>query len=218
MTVRFGAFALDTGARVLVRGGANIHLSPKAFDVLEILVARRPNVVSKDVLLETVWAGKAVEEANLAIVVGEIRKALGDDPKAPEIVVTVARRGYRFAAATTGSEAAAPAEYPRWWLVWNDRTLPLREGENVIGRHPASTVWLNVASVSRMHACISAGPDGAFIEDRDSRNGTLVNGRRTSSRRALIDGDRLTIGAEELVFREWSDEAAATEPVRPARK
>lgn len=217
MTVRFGAFALDTGARVLLRGGTNIHLSPKAFDVLEILVARRPNVVTKDVLLETVWAGKAVEEANLAIAVGEIRKALGDDPKAPEIVVTVARRGYRFAAATTGSEAAAPAEYPRWWLVWNDRTMPLREGENVIGRHPASTVWLNVGSVSRLHAAVTAGARGVTIEDRDSRNGTLVNGRKISSARALIDGDRITIGAEELVFREWSDEQAGTEPVRPSR-
>ena len=221
MTVRFGAFALDPGARTLLRDGAGVHLSPKAFDVLEILVARRPNVVSKDVLLETVWAGKAVEEANLAIAVGEIRKALGDDPKAPEIVVTVARRGYRFAAPTIGTDAAEAApstEFPRWWLVWNERTLPLREGENVVGRHPASSVWLNVASVSRLHARITAGAQSVTIEDRESRNGTLVNGRKISAARTLIDGDRITIGAEELTFREWSDEKAGTEPVRQGQR
>ena len=213
MTVQFGPFALDTGARALLRDGASVHLSPKAFDVLEILVARRPNVVGKDVLLETVWPDKAVEEANLAIAVGEIRKALGDDPKAPSMVVTVSRRGYRFAAPTTETDAAPVTEYPRWWLVWNDRTLPLREGENVIGRHPASTVWLNVPSISRVHARISADGKRVAIEDRDSRNGTLVNGKRIAAARALIDGDRITIGAEELVFREWSDDSAGTEPV-----
>ena len=88
MRVRFGSCVLDSGAREVRRGDAAVHLSPKAFDVLEILVARRPNVVSKDILLEEVWPGKVVEEANLAIVVGEIRKALGDDPRAPAMVIT----------------------------------------------------------------------------------------------------------------------------------
>jgi DNA-binding winged helix-turn-helix (wHTH) protein len=218
VTVRFGAFALDAGTRELLRDGTAVHLSPRAFDVLEILVARRPNVVSKDVLLETVWSGKTVEEANLAIAVGEIRKALGDDPKAPTIVVTVPRRGYRFAAPATETDAAPSTEYPRWWLVWNERTLPLREGENVIGRHPASTVWLNVASVSRVHARITADGQRVSIEDRESRNGTIVNGKRIVAARLLIDGDRITIGAEELTFREWSDDKAGTEPVRKSQK
>ena len=218
MTVRFGAFALDAGTRQLLRDGTAVHLSPKAFDVLEILVARRPNVVAKDVLLETVWPAKAVEEANLAIAVGEIRKALADDPKAPTIVVTVSRRGYRFAAPTSETDAAPATEYPRWWLVWNERTMPLREGENVIGRHPASTVWLNVSSVSRIHARIIADGRRVTIEDRDSRNGTVVNGKRIAAARQLIDGDRVTVGAEELVFREWSDESAGTEPVAKSQK
>src|SRR5215218_4451421 len=102
MRIEFGSFLLDSGSRELLKHGypaaGPVHLSPKAFDILEILVARRPNVVSKDVLLAEVWPGKVVEEANLAIVVGEIRKALGDDPKSPAIVLTVSRRGYRFAA------------------------------------------------------------------------------------------------------------------------
>src|SRR5688500_12561929 len=150
MKVRFGSFMLDSGARQLLKGRESVHLSPKAFDFLEILIARRPNVVSKEVLLDEVWPGKVVEEANLAIAVGEVRKALGDDPRAPVLVVTVARRGYRFAAEVEDLEAPAARTpqglYPRWWLTWHDTALPLREGDNIIGRHPASAIWINGAS------------------------------------------------------------------------
>jgi hypothetical protein len=195
MRVRFGSCVLDSGARELRRGDGPVHLSPKAFDILEILVARRPNVVTKDVLLDEVWPGKVVEEANLAIVVGEIRKALGDDARQPE--------------------EARDGGYVRWWLAWHDKTLPLREGENLVGRHPASDVWINGSSVSRTHARIVAGPDGVVIEDRGSRNGTFVEGERIAAPHALVDGCAVTFGSERATFRQWSDEAAVgTEPVR----
>jgi DNA-binding winged helix-turn-helix (wHTH) protein len=214
LRVRFGPFALDSGARELLKGGIPLHLSPKAFDILEILLARRPNVVSKEVLLEQVWPDKVVEEANLAIAVGEIRRALGDDSKSPTIVLTVSRRGYRFAADAQDVEAHA-AGSERWWLVWGDKTLPLREGENLVGRHPSSTVWLNDNSVSRTHARITAGPAGVTIEDCGSRNGTFVEGRKLEARHVLVDGSTVTFGSETVTFREWSDDAAAgTEPVR----
>jgi DNA-binding winged helix-turn-helix (wHTH) protein len=219
MKVRFGPFTLDSGARALLKDGVAVHLSPKAFDVLEILAARRPNVVSKDVLLAEVWPGKVVEEANLAMAVGEIRKALGDDSKSPAIVVTVARHGYRFAAELQDLDAADPAStddtYPRWWLTWNDKALPLREGENLVGRHPASRIWINAASVSRTHARIVVSPDGASIEDRGSRNGTFVDGRKVTGPHHLVDGSEVTFGSERVTFRQWSDaEALGTEPVR----
>lgn len=214
MRVRFGPFALDSGARELLNGGVPLHLSPKAFDILEILLARRPNVVSKELLLEEVWPDKVVEEANLAIAVGEIRRALGDDSKSPTIVLTVSRRGYRFAADAQDVDVAA-AGYERWWLTWRDKTLPLREGENLVGRHPSSTVWLNDNSVSRTHAKITVGPAGVTIEDCGSRNGTFVEGTKLEARHVLVDGSRVTFGSETVTFREWSDEAAAgTEPVR----
>lgn len=219
MKVRFGPFTLDSGARALLRDGSPVHLSPKAFDVLEILAARRPNVVSKDVLLAEVWPGKVVEEANLAMAVGEIRKALGDDSKSPAIVVTVARHGYRFAADLQDLDAGEPASsddtYPRWWLTWNDKALPLREGENLVGRHPASRIWINAASVSRTHARIVVSPAGASIEDRGSRNGTFVDGRKVTGPHLLVDGSEVTFGSERVTFRQWSDaEALGTEPVR----
>lgn len=235
MRIRFGSFVFDSGSRELVQQPSRaaaashpIHLSPKAFDVLEILVARRPNVVYKEMLLGEVWPGKVVEEANLAIVIGEIRKALGDDPKAPAIVLTVPRRGYRFAATCepanaagtfageNGSgEAQAGVQLVRSWLTWNDKTLPLHHGENYVGRHPACTIWINAASVSRNHARIVATADTVLIEDRGSRNGTFVDGKKITAPHVLVDGSTVTFGSEVATFRQWSDDAAAgTEPVR----
>lgn len=224
MRIRFHQFVLDTGARELLRDGAPglrgsarpVHLSPKAFDILQILVERRPNVVSKETLMAEVWRDKVVEEANLAIVVGEVRKALGDDSKSPAIVVTVPRHGYRFAADSVElDDRSSAATYLRWWLTWNDKTLPLREGENLVGRHPASPVWINATSVSRTHARIVISGGTVSIEDCGSRNGTMVEGRRITGPRALVDGDTVVLGSEIVIFRQWSDEAAVgTEPVR----
>ena len=224
MRIRFGSFLLDSGSRELrnLDRAAPIHLSPKAFDVLDVLVARRPNVVSKDVLLHEIWGAKVVEEANLAIAVGEIRKALDDDPKSPRIVVTVPRHGYRFAADAEDLDAARAAsgrDGVRCWLTWKDATLPLRDGDNAVGRHPASAVWIHAGSVSRAHARIFATPSGMMVEDRGSRNGTFVDGVRITTPHLLVDGNTVTFGSEETVFREWSDSAAAgTEPVARPRK
>jgi len=243
MRVRFGSFVLDSGSREVLKygtsstpadasriqeptshGGTAVHLSPKAFDILEILIARRPNVVGKDVILQEVWPDKVVEEANLAIAVGEIRKALGDDPKSPSIVLTVSRRGYRFAADAQDLERreTGPSgrdSYVRWWLTWNDKTLPLREGENLVGRHPASAVWINGSSVSRTHARILVTPADVSIEDRGSRNGTFVDGSRIVGPHVLVDGSTVVFGSEKAVFRQWLDDAAVgTEPVRGERK
>jgi DNA-binding winged helix-turn-helix (wHTH) protein len=227
MRVAFDSFVLDSGSRELLRYGAAaasaVHLSPKAFDVLEILVARRPNVVSKDVLLAEVWPGKVVEEANLAIVVGEIRKALGDDPKSPAILLTVSRRGYRFAAdardVADSNRSPARRDLVRCWLTWEDKTLQLREGENIVGRHPASAVWINAGSVSREHARIMVTASEVTVEDSNSRNGTFVDRKRIAAPHVLVDGRMLTFGSEETCFRQWSDSAAAgTEPVSRAKK
>lgn len=218
MKVRFGPFTLDSGTRQLQKGREGVHLSPKAFDILEILIARHPNVVSKEVLLDEVWPGKVVEEANLAMVVGEVRRALGDDSKSPTLLVTVARRGYRFAAEVEDlvRPAATHPEklYPRWWLTWHDTPLPLREGDTIVGRHPASGIWINAASVSRSHAKITISPAGVTITDLGSRNGTFVNGKRLDGPHPLLDGAEVTFGSERATFRQWSDdEAAGTEPV-----
>ena len=215
MRVRFGPFEFDPATRQLLQAGVPVRLSPKSFDLLQILIECRPALVTKTELQDRLWPDAVVLEANLGNAVAEIRKALGDDPRSPKYVWTVSRRGYRFAAeveAVGGSDAARPV---RWWLMWNETILPLAEGKNVVGRHPGSGLWIDAASVSREHAHIVVTGGRATVEDRGSTNGTFVNGKRLAARHPLVDGTKVTFGSEETVFREWSDTAAApTERVR----
>ena len=82
--------------RQLTRAGREIHLEPKAFELLSALVLERPKALSKADLQERLWPGTFVAEANLSNLVAEIRAALGDPARAPLFVRTVHRFGYAF--------------------------------------------------------------------------------------------------------------------------
>jgi DNA-binding winged helix-turn-helix (wHTH) protein/Tfp pilus assembly protein PilF len=97
----FGDFTVDVGERQLLRGTSVIRLSPKAFDVLVVLVGQPHHLVTKDELLARVWPESFVEEGILAVHVSALRKALGDDARPPAYIETVARSGYRFVASVT---------------------------------------------------------------------------------------------------------------------
>jgi DNA-binding winged helix-turn-helix (wHTH) protein len=217
MKVRFGPFVFDSTTRQVLEGSRPVHVSPKSFDLLQVLLEHRPALVTKAELQDRVWPDVAVVEANVANAIAEIRRVLGDDPKAPKYVSTVSRRGYRFCAdAEPLGDAAAPQRqrFLRWWLNWKGTTLPLSEGENIVGRHPASDVWINATSVSREHARIVIEAGHAAIEDSGSTNGTYVDGTKIGGRHSLVDGNSVTFGSEKTTFGVWSDEAAArTEPV-----
>jgi DNA-binding winged helix-turn-helix (wHTH) protein/Flp pilus assembly protein TadD len=108
--VKFDSFILDVPAQRLTRDGVVVNLTPKAFDVLRVLVDAGGRVVSKDELLQTVWKDSFVEEGNLKVTVSVLRKALGDGER---FIETVPRRGYRFAAAEDErSGAVRPAMGP----------------------------------------------------------------------------------------------------------
>ena len=77
-------------------GDAMVRLPPKAFTVLRLLMAQAGQLVTKEALLEAVWAGAVVGEAVLTVCIGEVRRALGDTAQAPQFIQTVHRRGYRF--------------------------------------------------------------------------------------------------------------------------
>ena len=96
MQVSFGKFVLDLDSRELRRGAEPVRLSPKAFQLLEILVANRPKALSKADLQDRLWPDTFVVEKNLANLVSEIRQALGDSPSAPGFIRTVPRYGYAF--------------------------------------------------------------------------------------------------------------------------
>ena len=215
MNVVFGPFTFDSDTRQLLRDERAVHLSPKAFDLLQLLLERRPSVVTKAEVLERVWPGTFVEEANLTVLVAEIRRALDDDPKAPTFIRTVHGRGYAFSGGaedlgTSGPEAEPPV---RCWVTWRENTRPLAAGGNTVGRDPGCDVWIDARGVSRRHARISVAPDAITLEDLASTNGTFLGNERVTAARPLADGDAIALGPELLTFRVWSEGPLATERV-----
>jgi DNA-binding winged helix-turn-helix (wHTH) protein len=209
MRVQFGDITLDSASRQLVRAGAPIHLSPKAFDLLCSLLEMRPSAVSKNQLFELIWPGTFVVEANLTVLVTELRRALGDDPHTPRFIRTVHKHGYAFCGEATEMASPPPArDALRVWLLWNDRVLPLGEGENMIGRDPSCGVWLDQPGVSRRHARVVVTDDVAEIEDLGSTNGTFVGEVAIAGRHQLRDADIIHVGSVDLKYRSWS-------PLRP---
>ena len=94
----FNNFTLDLEKRVLLRDGDPVPLTPKAFDTLALLVRRGGRVVSKDELLEEIWADAFVEESTIAQNVFTLRKALGQNHAGNQFIETVPKHGYRFIA------------------------------------------------------------------------------------------------------------------------
>ena len=202
MKVAFKGFVLDAAARRLTNGGRDIHLSPKAFDLLVLLAEARPAVVDKATIRARLWPGIHVVGASLTNLVTEIRSELGAEA-GERAVRTVDGVGYAFGGEIEDPRAAGSQEPPApYWLVLDERPLRLATGENLIGRDPSSAVWLDAASVSRRHAVVRvadvSGP--VIIEDLGSTNGTYVGRRRVTSAE-LQDADRIRIGDVTLVFR-----------------
>ena len=214
LTLRFGEFLLDSNERRLSHGGRDIRLSPKAFDLLCALLARRPDVIPKADLLATIWPDAYVIEANLNVVIAEIRKALGDDRHAPRFIRTVHAVGYAFCGQAVEADETAPRAAARSWLSLRERSFPLATGDNVIGRDPRSEVWLDDESVSRRHALITVQDEVARLRDLDSTNGTFLNREPLGSATVLQDGDVLRVGGLRLTFRMLSDKAARTRRLR----
>jgi DNA-binding winged helix-turn-helix (wHTH) protein len=217
MRAAFGPFTVDAHTRQLAEGSQVLHLSPKAFDLLLLLLERRPAVVAKGEIARRIWPGVTVSETSMGGLVKEIRRALRDDPARPAFIRTAHSVGYAFIGVTEGEKAlrvrADEASY-RAWLAWNDRTFSLAPGENIIGRDPRCTVWVDASGVSRRHARIVVTSTESTIEDLGSRNGTAIRRAAITTPRRLEDGDPIRLGATTLTFRQWSEERAPrTEPL-----
>jgi len=140
VTFRFGPFLLDSGTRQLLRGGAEVSLSPKAFQLLLLLVENRSRALSKDELQQQLWPSTFVLETNLAGLVSEVRRALHDTADTPTFVRTMHRFGYRFIGNVHEEDAARDAGEPvmKYWLLWGTTQVPLTEGDNIVGRGNAA--------------------------------------------------------------------------------
>jgi DNA-binding winged helix-turn-helix (wHTH) protein len=189
--IDFGDVVVDTRTRELTRAGQPVPLSPKAFELLLLLIESRPQAVSKRVLQDRLWPDTFVVEKNLANLVAEIRRALGDTPSSPQFIRTVQRFGYAL-------RDAAPASAPDTGairLTWRGGEATLGEGEHIVGRTPQAAVCLEAESVSRRHALITVTGTSATIEDLGSKNGTAIGSRPVTTAAPFDHGDRLRIGA-----------------------
>lgn len=204
MALRFCGCTLDVDARRLFRGSDEVHLSPKAFETFRVLVENRPRAMSKAELLSRVWPDVNVSEVSLARAVSEIRECLGDDRKDGRIIRTVHSHGYAFVAEIDDAGTDAPAAHRGpavYWLMSSDRTWPLYEGMQIIGRDPSLDVALDSPKVSRRHARIDIRGTEAVIEDLGSKNGTFVRHAKIERATPLRDGDEVHIGLFSFIFR-----------------
>ncbi len=130
----FGSFRLDVTNECLRRGKKEIRLRPKAFTVLSYLVEHSGQLVTKDMLFETIWPKIHVSEAVLSQYIREIRKALRDKPKKPQFIETMHRRGYRFIAPVTSSPLPGSSQMS----TGSEASIRpmIREAATIIGSQP----------------------------------------------------------------------------------
>ena len=202
MRIRFGPFVLDADSRQLTRARREIHMTPKAFDLLVALAEARPKVLSKEVLQQRLWPETFVAEANLSNLVAEIRGALEDAARTPEYIRTAYGFGYAFCGNATDVKSGARPEAggPLCWLEWGEHRFPLAMGENVVGRDPDLAVSLEGTTVSRRHARLVVTNDGTVLEDIGSKNGTFRGEDRVTGPIQLTDGDVIHIGSLRTTF------------------
>jgi DNA-binding winged helix-turn-helix (wHTH) protein len=201
MRLRFDDCVIDPGSRELTRKGRRVDLTPKAFDLLQALLVRRPNVVKRAELYDLLWPDAFVASTSLPRIVNELRKAIGDSKGASKLIRTVYGFGYAFSGSASEERDGHSPTRSVCEVVWGDRAIPLNQGENVIGRAGDSTVSIASSRVSRQHARILVTGAEAVIEDLGSKNGTLVHGKTIEGARSLVSGDEITIGPAILVFR-----------------
>ncbi len=207
MRVTFGDFVLDSSERQLLAGDVPVHLTGKAFQLLVLLVAERPNVVLKKEIYDTLWPSVYVQEANIKNLVAELRAAMGD--AGGEIIRTERGAGYAFVADARDELAM----HLRFMLMVNGAAFPLREGRNIIGRDPGAQIRLDSAAVSRRHAVVSVSGEEVVLQDLGSRNGTRVNGEKLEAARPLRAGDEIRIAQFAIRFQNASSSTRPTAPL-----
>ena len=191
MRAQLAGCVFDSARRQLLRDGAPVALTPKAFALLEELVKASPVPVRKEDLYDRLWPGTFVEPGNLHNLVSEIRNALGEDAKS--VLKTVHRFGYALITERSTSVS-------RCYLRTGDRKIPLHEGVNVIGREEDADVVISSPDISRRHASITIDAEGPKIEDLGSKNGTFLGKERLTGPASLSSGDEIFLGRIRVTF------------------
>jgi len=182
----FGPFRLEPEGQRLLRGGEEVALKPKVFDLLVLLVENRGRLLTKEALLEALWPRQVVEESNITQSIYELRKALADGGDAT-YVETVPRRGYRFSAEVTelGPEATGDA------AAGSIRTIAVLPFVPLAGSERDESLELGladtlIAALSRI-AELTVRPAGSSRRFDQPRRDSLAAGRALKVE-AVLDG------------------------------
>lgn len=200
MLFRIGSCEVDCERRRILRDGEERPLSRKAFDLLVVLIDERPKVVSKDELIQKIWTDTFVADANLAILIGDVRAALGDSAQEPRMIKTHHRVGYSFVGEITEVLSASPAtdRQPAFVLVSGKRRILLYDGTTaMLGRDTTCEIVVDHPSVSRFHARLKVAAEVLTVEDNNSKNGTRVDNRKLSEAEVVHSGQKITFGTLE---------------------
>lgn len=201
MKFAFGDCVLDLSARQLSRNGRVVPLEPKMFELLEILIKRRPAVVANNELDEILWPKVYVARTSLTRLVSELRAVLGDTPRDSMFIRTAYKTGYAFIGQVVALSRAQPSATAFIGLIWKEKLLALCEGEQTAGRDEDCELVIDAETVSRRHARITVISGNATIEDLNSTNGTHVNGKSISGPTAITDGNEVSLGTATLIVR-----------------
>jgi DNA-binding winged helix-turn-helix (wHTH) protein/TolB-like protein/Tfp pilus assembly protein PilF len=150
----FGPFRLDPANRLLLRDGKPVSMAAKTYETLLVLIRNQGKVLSKDELLEAIWPDTVVEEANLAVNISSLRKALGESPSEHKYIVTIPGRGYQFVAQVLEWGEDEPLVVERYTIteavieeqeLSDDEIAPRPSNVSVAGRSwpvsPRLTLW-----------------------------------------------------------------------------
>jgi DNA-binding winged helix-turn-helix (wHTH) protein len=201
MRVHFGDFVLDRATRQLLKNGELRPLEPKAYELLDLLISRRPAAVSKQEIRDGLWPDTFVSESHLSSLAARVRRALDTGAAGPSFLRTVHGFGYAFGAEATEEENKRRPARAVAQVEWEGGVLRVMEGESVIGRGEEVAVRIDIEGVSRRHARIVADGGGFTLEDLGSKNGTYLGELRLEGPAALKDGDAFRLGRTVVVFR-----------------
>ena len=157
----FGSFRVDELERVLLRGEDVVPLTPKAFEILLVLVESSGHVLTKEQLMKRVWPDSFVEGNNLAQNISTLRKVLGGN--AAKYIETIPKRGYRFVAEVREVRVEAPGPTPRERSPVADKPEPSSRFELSLDR-PPETMYARSGDVNIAYQVIGDAPiDLVFV-------------------------------------------------------